>query len=133
MKLPTIQRFQKQNYPGSPDWFARFIADVNSFTEIIWNILNKNLTPEDNLDAQVYITAILAGAAADDNTLSFESTLKHTPRSVIVGQVVDQAAYSGPLTTAAFVTWTFTGSTISISGITGLTDGHTYNLTLMVS
>ena len=132
MKLPTIQRFQKQNYPGSPDWFTRFISDLNSFSEIIWNILNKNLTPADNLDAQVYSTSILAGAAATNNTLSFQSTLKHSPQALLVGSVVDQAAYASPFSSAVFATWTFSGSTISITGITGLTSGHTYNVTFVV-
>lgn len=132
MKLPTIQRFQKQNYPGSPDWFTRFIADLNSFTEIMWNILNKNLTPSDNLDAQVYVFAQRAGAAAANNTLSFQSTLKHTPQAVIVGQVVDQAAYSAALSGAVGVSWTFSGTTISITGISGLTSSHTYTITLVV-
>lgn len=132
MKLPTIQRFQKQNYPGSPDWFTRFLSDLNSFTEIIWNILNKNLTPADNLDAQVYETSIRAGAAALNNTLSFQSTLKHTPLAVLVGQVSDQAAYAAPFSSSVFATWTFSGTTISITGITGLTSAHTYNITLIV-
>lgn len=132
MKLPTIQRFQKQTYAGAPDWFTRFLGDVNSFTEIVWNILNKNLTPADNLDAQVYQTTILAGAAAEDNTLSFQSTLKHTPSVLVVGQATDQAAYSSPFTSAVFPTWSFSGSTISITGIAGLTSGHTYNITFLV-
>lgn len=132
MKLPTIQRFQKQNYPGSPDWFTRFLSDMNSFTEIMWNILNKNVTPADNMDAQIYLTTLLAGAAASNNTLSFQSTLKHTPQAVIIGSCVDQAAYASPLTSAVFPTWTFSGSTIAISGITGLTSGHTYGLTFVV-
>jgi hypothetical protein len=132
MKLPTIQRFQKQNYPGSPDWFTRFISDVNSFTEIIWNILNKNVTPSDNMDAQVYQTTLLAGAAASNNTLSFQSTLKHTPQAVIIGAVTDQAAYSGAFSSAVFPTWSFSGTTVSIVGITGLTSGHTYSITFVI-
>jgi hypothetical protein len=132
MKLPTIQRFQKQNYPGSPDWFTRFISDVNSFTEIIWNILNKNVTPSDNMDAQVYQTTLLAGAAASNNTLSFQSTLKHTPQAVIIGAVTDQAAYSGAFSSAVFPTWSFSGTSVSIVGITGLTSGHTYSITFVI-
>jgi hypothetical protein len=132
MKLPSIQRFQKQNYQGSPDWFTRFLGDLNSFTEIIWNILNKNLTVGDNLDAQVFSTTILAGAAAVNNALSFQSTLKHTPTTVLVAQVADQAAYSAPFSSAVFPTWTFSGSTVSITGISGLTSGHTYSITFIV-
>jgi len=132
MKLPTIQRFQKQNYPGSPDWFTRFISDLNSFTEIIWNILNKNLTPSDNLDAQVYNFSLRAGAAAANNTVSFQSTLKHTPQAILVGQVTDQAAYTAALTSACGVSWTFSGTTISITGISGLTSTHTYTITLVM-
>ena len=132
MKLPTIQRFQKQNYPGSPDWFTRFIADLNSFTEIVWNILNKNLTPGDNLDSQVYSFSILAGPTSADNTLSFQTTLNHTAQSILVGSVTDQAAYEGPLSAAVGIQWTVSGDTITITGITGLTDEHTYNITLII-
>ena len=132
MKLPTIQRFQKQNYPGSPDWFTRFISDLNSFTEITWNILNKNLTPQDNLDAQVYATQILAGPLASDNAFQFESQLNHTPTAILVGSVSDQAAYEAPLASAVGIQWTVSGDTISVVGVAGLTDTHTYSITLVI-
>jgi hypothetical protein len=132
MKLPTIQRFQKQNYPGSPDWFTRFISDLNSFTEIVWNILNNNVTPADNMDAQVYQTTVLAGAAAADNAFQFMSTLNHNPQAILVGYVADTAAYEAPLANAVGIQWTFSGSTISVTGVTGLTAGHTYALTLVI-
>lgn len=132
MKLPTIQRFQKQNYPGSPDWFTRFISDLNSFTEIVWNILNQNITPSDNIDSQVYTFSILAGATAANNTLSFQSTMNHNPSALLVGSVTNQAAYSVPLTTAVGIQWTQSGTTISITGITGLVAGKTYTITVVL-
>ncbi len=132
MKLPTIQRFQKQNYPGSPDWFTRFISDLNSFTEIVWNILNQNITPSDNIDSQVYSFSVLAGAAASDNTLNFQSTMNHNPAAMLVGSVVDQAAYSVPLTAAVGVQWTQSGTTINITGISGLVAGETYTITVVL-
>ncbi len=132
MKLPTIQRFQKQNYPGSPDWFTRFIGDLNNFTETMWNILNRNVTLSDNVDAQIYTLSILAGAAASNNTATFTSTLNHTPQAVVVGNCVDAAAYSSPLSTAVYISWSFNAPQISIQSVTGLTSGHTYSLTLVV-
>ncbi len=132
MKLPNISRYQKQNYPGSPDWFTRFIGDLNTFTETMWNVLNRNLTIADNLDAQVYAFSILAGAAAINNTQTFTPTLKHVPQAVIVGNCVDQASYAAALSTAVYVSWAWTGSQIQIQSITGLTSGHTYLVTLVV-
>lgn len=132
MKLPTIQRFQKQNYPGSPDWFTRFISDLNSFTEIVWNILNKNITPDDNMDAQIYQTSIRAGATSADNAFQFISTLDHSPQAVFIGYVADQAAYEAPLAAAVGIQWTFSGGTVSVTGVSGLTDTHTYSLTLVI-
>jgi hypothetical protein len=132
MKLPTIQRFQKQNYPGSPPWFTRFIEDINSFSEIIWNILNKNITLGDNMDAQIYAFTLLAGAASLNNTVSFQSGLKHVPQAVLVGNVVNTAAYSAAPTTAVWASWSFSNSMISVNAITGLTTGQTYQLTLIV-
>ncbi len=132
MKPPVIQRFQKQNYPGSPDWFTRFLSDLNQFTEIVWNILNKNLTPEDNLDSQVYTTQILAGAAASDNAFQFQSQMNHTPSAILVGSVTDTAAYTAPLPAAVGIQWTVSGDTVSITGVSGLTVAQTYNLTLVL-
>jgi hypothetical protein len=132
MKPPVVQRFQKQNYPGSPDWFTRFLSDINQFTEITWNILNKNITPGDNLDAQVFQTSILAGPAPEDNAFQFELKMNHTPTVCILAQVIDQAAYEGPLAAATSVQWVIDGTTVSITGVAGLLDTHTYNLTLLL-
>lgn len=132
MKLPSIQRFQKQDYPGSPDWFTRFLSDLNSFTEIVWNILNNNVTPGDNLDSQVYSFAITAGAAASDNTTSFQLMMNHNPSVMLVGNVVDQAAYAAPLTTAVGLQWIQSGTTISITAITGLVADETYTITIVL-
>ena len=132
MKLPVIQRFQKQNYPGSPDWFTRFMSDVNLFTETIWNILNKNVTVSDNIDAYIYTFSLLAGASASNNTATFTPTISHTPQAVFVGNCVDAAAYSSPLSSAVYCSWTYNGSQIQIQSITGLTSGHTYSITLVV-
>ncbi len=132
MKLPSLQRFQKQNYADAPPWFARFLADLSGFTETVWNIMNKNLTPADNLDAQVYATTFLAGATAASNAFTFQTNLKHTVSAVIVGQVTDQAAYSAPLSSAVGVTWSVAGTTVSISGVSGLTAGQTYRLVLLL-
>lgn len=131
MKLPVIQRFQKNQYSDAPDWFTRFIQDLNSFTEIVWNILNKNITFEDNIDAQVYTFNQLGGTNPEDNTLSFKTTLKHSPVALIVGQATNLEPYSTPGSTAVGLTWSFAGDTITISSITGLTAGDSYQITVV--
>jgi hypothetical protein len=132
MKLPVIQRFQKQNYPGSPDWFTRFLGDINSFTETIWNALNRNLTISDNIDAQVYTFTLTAGAGASNNTTTFQTTLKHTPQAVFVGNVLNTTAYAAAPTAAVWASWSFTNPQIAINAITGLTSGQSYQITLVV-
>lgn len=132
MKLPNISRYQKQNYPSSPDWFTRFLGDLNNFTETIWSVLNKNITVGDNLDAQVFTFTILAGAAAINNTQTFTPAIKHVPQAVVVGYCADSVAYGAALSTAVYVSWAWTGSQIQIQSITGLTSGHTYTVTLVV-
>lgn len=132
MKPPVIQRFQKQNYPGSADWFTRFLSDLNQFTEVLWNIVNNNLTPQDNLDAQVYTATVLAGATAADNAQSFELKMNHTPSAMLVGQVTDTEAYAAPLANAVGVQWNVSGTTVNITGISGLTVGQTYQITFVL-
>lgn len=132
MKPPVIQRFQKQQYPGSPDWFTRFLSDLNQFTEIMWNIVNNNITPEDNLDSQIYTTQVRAGATAANNAFQFQLNMNHTPTAILVGSVQDTQAYVAPLAGAVGVQWSISGQTVSIQGVSGLTSGHTYNLTLVL-
>lgn len=132
MKPPVIQRFQKQQYPGAPDWFTRFIADLNQFTEVMWNIMNNNITPFDNLDAQVYTFTVLAGATAADNAQSFELNMNHSPTQMSVAQVTDTQAYAAPLTSAVGVQWKLTGSTVNITGISGLVPAQTYQITVIL-
>ncbi len=84
------------------------------------------------MDAQVYTFSIKAGAASNNNTQNFASTLSHTPQAVFVAAVADQAAYATPPLNAVGCVWTFSNPNVMVSAITGLTSGHTYTITLIV-
>jgi len=132
MKVPVITRFQRQNYSDAPDWFTRFMGELNQFTETTWNILNKNLTVDDNFDAQLYTFTIRAGAAATDNSTSFIPSLKHTPKALLVGNIVNTDIYAALPTQAIGIFWSFSSPNVNIKSITGLTSGHTYHITVLV-
>lgn len=131
MKPPQTYRFQAQNYPDSPDWFRRFLSDINNFSEPLWNMVNKNITIQDNIDAQIFTFTIVAGATETDNTVDFSSTLKHTPQTVVVGQAQSTSPYASPLTGVS-LSWTYDNPNISVNAIAGLTSGQEYQITLRV-
>lgn len=131
MKAPSTQRFEAQNYPGAPSWFIRFISDLNSFSETAVNIFTKNITPDDNIDCQIYTFTIVAGATALDNTTSFAANIKHIPRNIMVGSVINTSPYSSPVT-GVTVAGGYTAPNIVITAINGLTAGQTYLITLFI-
>jgi hypothetical protein len=129
MKISAFKRFLSEQFQGAPEWFVRFLQQLNLLTEQVVNSMTKNLTIYDNLDAQVFTFSILAGATADLNKVNFESTMKGSPIAVLVGSA--SSDYT-TLTNPVQVFWTVDGKTVKVNSITGLTAGATYKLNLLI-
>ena len=131
MKITAFKRFLSEQFIGAPDWFVRFLQQLNLLTEQIVKALTNGLTIKDNLDAQQYMFKILAKATADLNTTSFVCTMSKTPESVMVGNVFS-VGVTTIMTSPVQVFWSVDGNAIKINSITGLTSGTNYSITLVI-
>lgn len=131
--LPSKRRFTPEDYKDAPDWFKRFLTELNLFTDPVWQILNS--IPLQNLNREQVSFTITAGASASNNTYLFTpQILMGTPNCITVGKVTLQGAtytlVGNPVTLEWY--WT-TDSRIQITAIYGLTSGSKYTLNLEVS
>lgn len=134
--LPSTKRFYSEDYAESPEWFKRYLAQSNLFTEPIYNILNAAVDVEANTNEEIYqLTVTDASATASDNTFTFTpKKFVGAPRGIIVGQCLLQSsngiatANGGPVT----IDWAYTGSQVSILAIHNLTAGESYSINLRI-
>lgn len=129
--LPTIQRLKYEDYARQPDWkqaFEALVASLNLYMTPVYNILNGGIGYMNLQIPQIVTQVITAGATT---TFSFVNPLTTAPQAVILGN-----CWTGLLSThpavALQVYWHYTGTTVIIDNIVGLTAGTSYNLTLVV-
>ena len=123
----NISRLSREEFKGAPAWIDRLLGWLNQFLEQIAFALNKNLTLEQNLAAQVKAFSVTAGAGAANNTASFLCTLKTAPKVLFKGSVVQRGSNYVALTAAVDVNWRYENGNVLITSITGLTNGLTYD------
>lgn len=131
-KLPPQKRIVKEDLQEAPAWVSRLLDPINSFMESVYAALDRDLTVGENVSGETKTFQIKAGAAATDNTFTFTTTSKRTPKHVIPSRVEKVASVYEPLGVAVGIDWRFDAGQIIIASIAGLTTGSTYNITLLV-
>lgn len=134
--LPSTKRFYAEDYKESPQWFQRFLSQLNLFTEPIFNILNANVDVTSNTDEEIYVLQIKnAAASASGNKTTFvPKKFVGAPNGILIGQCLFNAttgvatAVGNPVT----LDWVWTGSLVSILAIYGLTANSSYTLSLRI-
>lgn len=82
---PALRRIDKQQFPEAPEWFGRFLEQLNPFLIDVTSALTARLAIEQNVLAQVGTLVINTG---DDVSTAFPRfvSLKFRPRTFqIVG------------------------------------------------
>lgn len=114
-------------------WKEKLLYAINLFFQQIYSGLNNNLTPEQNCIAQTKVFRLTAGATAADNTYSFTTSFSYQPlgRDVLNVQGTENTA---PIvfTSAPYVSWNFANGMFNVVGISGLTPGVQYEITIRV-
>lgn len=131
MQPPKIQRLSREDFKDAPNWINRLLGWLNEFIEYVTTAMSKNVTFDENIQSQIKTFSVVAGAAAD-NTLSFMSILRVTPRGVLLMRAVDQVGNYTPVGAAVGIDWRYEGGSVFITSISGLTAGHTYEITVLV-
>lgn len=129
--LPTIQRLKYEDYARAQSWqeaFRSLVETLNLFIPQTYNIMNGQIGYQNIVAPQIVTRTV---TAATTTTFSFVNPLSIAPSAVLLGN-----CWSGIPTThpavALQIFWHYTGNTIVIDQIVGLTSGTSYNLTLVV-
>lgn len=133
-KLPSIRRLMKEDFQDAPSWLDTLMVTLNQFMENVYGALNRSLTFVDNVRAQKKTFRITAGAAASDNTYEFALENSWRPEGLSLWKVTQIGGAYTPITSAVFLSWRIGESNnIVVDAITGLTNGVTYEFTVLVT
>jgi hypothetical protein len=130
--LPTVQRLKYEDYSDAKSWqqaLQQFIATLNLFVNPVYNILNGQVTYQ-NLTAPQIVTYTVT--AATPTSFSFTNPLIIVPGAVILGNVYIPPNFNQHPAVACEVMWHFSGNTIYVDDVVGLTPGIKYTLVMVV-
>lgn len=133
MHLPPIKRLVVSDFKGQEEWIGRLLYPINQVFLALNSGLQKNITITENLAEQIYSTTFqnTATSLSAQNPLQFKFTFSNSPVGLLVVGIQDLTIPGTVFTTAVFPTWSYSSSTqqISVSGLTGLTANHSYQIT----
>lgn len=129
---PKIKRLSREDFKDAPPWIERLLQWLNLFIEYVSALTNKGITFDENIQAQIKSFEILAGAAAANNTVQFTTTLRVVPRGLVLMRCVQRAGNYVVIGAAVSVEWRYENGTVFITGVTGLTAGNIYDLTVLL-
>lgn len=114
MKLPILNKIRLEDYPEAPTWFSGVAYVLNKFMDGMWNLLNSNLSFQDNFNCQIY-------EYTSDGSVSpflFRKTLKTKVKGVIILELYPLDG--SLLTEGVFPQWTDTSDGAIKMNIIGL-------------
>lgn len=134
--LPSTKRFYSEDFKEAPQWFQRFLSQLNLFTEPMFNILNAGVDVTANTDEEIYSLQIqTASSTPVNNTFIFTpKKFVGAPHGVLLGQCIFNATTGIATAVGSPVTfdWIWTGSQVKILAVYGLTTGASYSLSLRI-
>jgi len=134
MQLPLYRRITDEDLSDAPKgaWKGKMLYALNLFMQQIYTGLSNNLTPEQNCITQTKTFSIIGSSTAAKNTYSFVTSYVYNPlgRDVLSIQPTDGSTQI--FNTAPYVSWSYLNGTFNVLGITGLTDGVPYTITIRV-
>lgn len=113
------------------NWKEKLLYAINLFFQQVYTLLSNNLTPEVNCIEQTKVFQITGSATPAENVFSFATTFTYQP--LFVEQWVIVADSSTQVFTAApFATCQYGNGQMNILGISGLSVGVRYQITIRV-
>lgn len=131
-QLPQLRRLLVEDFKNEKKWIGPLFLTVNNFMESVVNAFNKSLTLIDNTTSDIK-TLTLSSVPSASSPAAIKWTKTNSPISVLVGNVVLTAGGAFSLTTAVQVQWAMSGTSLQITGLTGITPTSAvqYDLTLI--
>lgn len=128
-----IKRLSREDFKEAPAWIERLLGWLNQFVEFVTLAFNNNITFDQNIQCQIKNFEVLAGATADLCTAQFRNTMKVVPKQVFLGKAVQRSGNFVVLTNPVSLnSWRYENGTIYIMSISGLTNGATYDCSVLI-
>lgn len=139
-KLPTQKRILREDIKEAPSWIEKLLYPINSFMELVYSALNKNITFEDNISSSQKTLTFLTLSTYSSATpkvegfdpLTFNHNLKYKPSTVILQQIVVSEDLYEVITDPVTIQWQEINGVIYITYITGLKDFKSYTVRFLV-
>jgi hypothetical protein len=133
MILPTYRRLTDEDLSDAPKgtWKGKLLYAYNLFIQQVIAGLTNQLTPEQNCIEQTKSFTLVGSATPANNVYSFATSFNYNPN--FIEQLILVADGSSPVfTTAPYVSAVYNNGSVNVLGISGLTDGVSYRITLRV-
>ena len=133
MQLPLYRRITDEDLNDAPKgaWKGKLLYALNKFMQQIYSGLNNDLTPEQNCIEQTKTFDLIGNSDPTKNVYSFSTSFTYQPN--FIEQWITVADSSSAIFTAApFATCLFGNGQMNVLGISGLTTGVRYQITLRV-
>ena len=133
MQLPLYRRLTDEDLSDAPKgkWKSKLLYALNLWFQQIYTGLSNQLTPEQNCIEQTKVFTLVGSSTPANNVYNFTTSFNYGPS--FIEQWVSVADASTPIFTAApYVSAVYANGVISVLGISGLTDGVTYAITLRI-
>jgi hypothetical protein len=126
---PTQFNLKMEDFPKLPKEFEPILGVLNLLSQQVTQALTKQLTRADNVVSQKKVLTV----KAPFTKTSFQHTLApFAPESCLIAQVKNLTADTPG--NAITLTWLLSGQDeVTITSISGLVDGKTYEFTLILT
>lgn len=136
--LPTFRRFNKSDFPASPNWFNNIFDSLNAYCEQTNSLLDQGLTIGQNVQGQKFSITFTTSASYSSGNftpLTYSYTGGGKPNCLMIGQInrVDRVSITSPV---SITDWTMNTNKspylITINYIAGLAANTQYNVTMVI-
>ncbi len=134
MQLPLYRRITEEDLQDAPKgaWKGKLLYGLNLFMQQIYTGLSNQLTPEQNDIVQTKTFSIVGSATVANNKYNFVTNYTYNPLGVDVLSIQPTDGSSKVFTVAPYISWDYINGVFSILGITGLTEGVPYTVTIRI-
>ena len=133
--IPRLKKLLREDLKAAPPWISVIIESTNLLVDAVSSLLTKNLSFQDNFNAQLKEFTFQTAATYSDGDferITFPKTIKGKAIGVILLRIARTGIAYAPITEPVTISWVESNSGIVIDHITGLENSAKYNITLLV-
>lgn len=133
MRNLTYRRITEEDLTDAPkgSWKGKLLYAINLFFQQLYYGLQNQLTPEENCLEQTESFQVIGSIVPTNNTFSFKTNYTYQPNFVEQWIAVTDAS-AQVFTVSPYASCQYGNGRLNVLGISGLTDGVRYQVTIRV-